>query len=178
MWTDDADRFLADDYLGDLPARPIENVREMRDECRATEDKASYLRRMIQGRLDIVTADLRRRAEGGSPVDLGTLVERLPEILSDKGRAGGPGRLPSGLVPPDDGGLTAELDHVAGPDTLGDLAELSDDAVAELARSIGELERQVSDRRRGLFGRIDALNGELARRYGTGEADVSALLDR
>ena len=178
MWTDEADRFLADDYLGDLSARPIEDIREMRDECRAIEDKASYLRRMIQGRLDIVAADLRRRADGGSPVDLGTLIEQLPDILSDKGRAGGPGRLPSGLVQPDDEGLTAELDRVAGPDVLGHLPELPDEAVAELARSIGELERQVSDRRRGLFSRIDALNGELARRYGTGEADVSTLLDR
>jgi hypothetical protein len=50
--------------------------------------------------------------------------------------------------------------------------------VAELARNIGELERRTSSARRGLFARIDALNGELARRYGTGEADVAALLDR
>ncbi len=178
MWTDDVDRVRADDYLGDLPARSIEDVRAMRDECRAIEDRVSYLRRIIQGRLDIVAADLRRRAEGGSPIDLGTLIEQLPDILSDKVHAGGPGRLPSGLILPDDTDLTTEIDRVAGPDTLSDLPDLSDDAVAELARSIGELERQASESRRGLFGRIDALNGELARRYGTGEADVAALLDR
>lgn len=178
MWTDDVDRVLADDYLGDLPQKPIDDIRAMRDECRAIEDKVSYLRRMIQGRLDIVAADLRRRADGGSPVDLGTLIEQLPDILSDKGNTGGPGRLPTGLIQPEDESLTDELDEVAGPDILGRLPELSDQEVAELAARIGELERRVSVSRRGLFGRIDALNGELARRYGTGEADVAALLDR
>ena len=178
MWTDDVDRVLAEDYLGDLPSRPINDIRAMRDECRSIEDRVSYLRRIIQGRADIVAADLRRRAEGGSPIDLGTLIEQLPDILSDKGGTGGPGRLPSGLIPPDDPDLTVEIDQVAGPDFLGHLADLSDDEVAELARSIGELERRASSSRRGLFGRIDALNGELARRYGTGEADVAALLDR
>lgn len=179
MWTDDVERVLAEDWMGDLPARPIEDIRAMRDEVRAVEDKVSYLRRIIQGRADIVAADLRRRSEGGSPIDLDTLIEQLPDILSDKGGAGsGPGRLPSGLMAPDDTDLTIEIDRVAGPDELGHLADLSDDAVAELARSIGELERRTSAARRGLFGRIDALNGELARRYGTGEADVAALLDR
>jgi len=178
MWTDDVDRVLAENYLGDLPAQPIEAIRAMRDECRAVEDKVSYLRRMIQGRADIVAADLRRRAAGGSPIDLGTLIEQLPDILSDKGSTGGPGRLPSGVIPPEDDSLTTELDRFAGPDVLGHLPELSDEEVGELALSIGELERKVSGSRRGLFGRIDALNGELARRYGTGEADVAALLDR
>jgi hypothetical protein len=175
MWRNEVDRVLADDYVGDLAARPIQDVRAMRDETKIVEDTVSYRRRMIQGRLDIVAADLRRRAEGGSPIDVGTLIEQLPDILSDRVQGGGTGRLPTGLIPPDED-VTADLDRVAGPDVLGHLSDLSDDAVAELARTLGELERQVSDARKGLFGRIDALNGELARRYGTGEADASGLL--
>ena len=147
----------------------------MRDDVRGVEDHVSYRRRIIQGRLDIVANDLRRRAAGGSPANLSTLVEQLPDILSDKGQAGGTGRLPSGLIPPDDD-VTADLDQLAGPDVLGDLPDLADDVVADLARTVGELERQVSDYRRGLFGRIDMLNAELARRYGSGEADPGGLL--
>lgn len=176
MWRDEVDRVLRDDYLGDLPARSLDEVRAMRDECRDIEDKVSYLRRLIQGRLDIVASDLRRRAAGGSPADLGALVEQLPEILSDKVHAGGTGRLPSGLVLPDDEDLTVELDQVAGPGVLDRLPDLSDEEAAELARGIGELEREVSEARRGLFGRIDGLNGELARRYASGEADPGRLL--
>jgi hypothetical protein len=175
MWRDEVDRVLRDEYVGDLAGRPIEDIRTMRDETKTVEDTVSYRRRMIQGRLDIVAADLRRRAEGGSPLDVGALVEQLPDILSDKVHGSGTGRLPTGLIPPDDD-VTADLDEVAGPDTLGHLADLSDEDVAGLARTLGELERQVSDARKGLFGRIDALNAELARRYGTGEADPSGLL--
>jgi Mg2+ and Co2+ transporter CorA len=175
MWRDEVDRVLRDDYLGDLTVRPIEDVRAMRDETKTVEDAVSYRRRMIQGRLDIVASDLRRRAEGGSPVDLGTLLEQLPDILSDRVQGGGLGRLPTGLIPPDDD-VTADLDQVAGPDTLGHLSDLSDDAAADLARTLGDLERQVSDARKCLFGRIDALNAELARRYSSGEADPSGLL--
>ena len=175
MWRDEVQRVLREDYLQDLSSKPLEEIRAMRDECRAVETNVSYLRRMVQGRLDIVAADLRRRASGGSPVDLGALVEQLPEILSDKVHAGGPGRLPSGLLPDDDD-LTADLDRVAGAAALGSLPELSDDEVAELARSITDLEREVSDARKALFGRIDALHAELVRRYGTGEADPGGLL--
>ena len=80
MWRDEVDRLVRDDYLGDLSSRSLEDVRALRDECRDTEDKVSYLRRLIQGRLDIVAADLRRRAAGGSPGDLGALVEQLPDV--------------------------------------------------------------------------------------------------
>ncbi len=176
MWTDDADRVLQDDYLGDLSSRPIEDIRAMRAECRAIEDKASYLRRLVQGRLDIVVAEQRRRSEGGSSTDLPGLVDQLPQILSDKGHPGGPGRLPSGLVPIDDDELTAGLDRVAGPGVLDRLPDLSDEEVAELARGLGELEREVSARRKALFSRIDALHAELARRYRTGEANVGTVL--
>ncbi len=176
MWTDDVERVLAPEYLGDVTSRPIEEIRAMRAECRAVEDKVSYLRRLVQGRLDIVAADRQRRTEGRAPSDLSPLVDRLPEILSDKVHAPGPGRLPSSLIPPDDDDLTAELDAVAGPGALDALPELSDEEVAALADRLQTFERQVSERRKALFGRIDALQAELTRRYKTGEASVTSVL--
>ncbi len=176
MWRDEVDRVLADDYLGDLSARSLDEVRAMRDQCRTIENKVSFLRRLIQGRLDIVAADLRRRAEGGAPGDLSALVDRLAEILSDRLVAPGPGRLPGSLSPPDDEDLTAELDAVAGPGVLDSLETMSDEEVTALADRLQALERLVSDRRKGLFGRIDALEAELTRRYKTGEASVSSVL--
>ena len=174
MWTDDAERVLAPDYLGDVASRPLEEIRAMRAECRAIEDKVSYLRRMVQGRLDIVSADLRRRAEGGAPGDLLTLVDRLSEILSDEVRAPGPGRLPTSVMPPDDDDLTAELDAVA---PAGVLEDLSDAEVADLAERLRAFERRVSDTRKALFARIDTLQAELTRRYKTGEASPTSVLD-
>jgi hypothetical protein len=38
------------------------------------------------------------------------------------------------------------------------------------------LEREISDRRRQFFDRIDTLQAEITRRYRTGEASVESLL--
>src|SRR5438874_394003 len=105
------DRLLDPDYPGDLEARPIEEIRAMREECRRAEDGLSYVRRQAQGRLDIVAAELSRRAEGKGPSDAGDIVDLLPEILGHNVQAPGLGRLPTSLTPPDEGGeLTVELE--------------------------------------------------------------------
>jgi hypothetical protein len=178
MWSDEVDRVLGQGSVDDLSAISVADIRSQRDECRRVEDKVSYLRRLVQGRLDIVESDLRRRAAGTTPDDLASLVDHLPGILSDRvrGPGGGPGRLPSAFSPPDDDDLLAELDAVASPGALDSLSSLSDDDVQALAIRFRELEHRVSERRRALFSRIDALQTELARRYKTGEASVGSVL--
>lgn len=178
MWSDEVDAVLAAGREDDLTAASLPEIRSMRDECRRVEDKVSYLRRLVQGRLDIISSELRRRAEGGTPGDLPSLVEQLPEILSDRVRGPGAGRLPSSTLPPeDDEDLVAELDAIVPPGTLDSLPALSDEDAKALADDFGDLERRVSERRRELFARIDALQAELARRYKSGEATVGVVLD-
>lgn len=167
---------LGPDPAGDLSSISLAAIRTQRDECRRVEDKVSYLRRLVQGRLDIVDADLRRRAAGTSPSDLPSLVDQLPGILSDRVRGPGTGRLPTSNLPLDDDDLLAELDAVASPGALDSLSSLPDDKVHELATGFSELEHRVSERRRALFARIDALDAELVRRYKTGEANVGSVL--
>jgi hypothetical protein len=176
MWSDEVDRVLGQEPDVDLGSMSVAELRAERDECRRVEDKVSYLRRLVQGRLDIVASDLRRRSEGASPSDLPSLVDQLPGILSDRVRGPGTGRLPSTAFPPDDDELLAELDALADPGALDSLSSLSDDEVQELATRFTELEHRVSERRRALFARIDALQAELARRYKTGEANVGSVL--
>src|SRR5690348_479128 len=79
------DRLLASDYLLELPQRPIEEIREMRADAEQEETNLSYLRRLLQGRVDILRAELARR-DGTGPG--GSLVDALPQILADE-------RLPS-----------------------------------------------------------------------------------
>jgi hypothetical protein len=171
------DRLLAADYLGDVTGRPIEDIRAMRAECQSVEVGLSYLRRLVQGRLDIVAAELGRRRSGESG-DLATLVERLPEILAEHVHAPGVGRLPT-LMAPSDGdldALRAELDAVCDAGVVTRIGDASDDEVAQLVTELTDLERSVSSRRRALFERIDALQAELTRRYKSGEASVESLL--
>jgi hypothetical protein len=171
------DRILGPDYLGNLEQRAIADVRQMRTECQEIETGLSYLRRLIQGRLDIVGAERQRRAEGREPGDLADLISQLPEILSDRTRSPGFGRLPQLLAPGEtDPELTARLDTILGGHDLESLATLSDDDLVRLREDLDALERELSDRRRELFDRIDALQAEITRRYRTGEASVESLL--
>ena len=173
----DLDALLDPAYLGDVQARPMDEVRRMRAECQEVETGLSMLRRVVQGRLDIVGLELARRAEGGDPADLPDLIARLPEILSDRTHAPGVGRLPQLMAPgelPAD--LEAELDGIVGPGAITDLPSVGDDELRTIAESLEAFEHKVSGQRQALFERIDALQAEITRRYKTGEATVDALL--
>lgn len=174
---DDNARILDADYLADLPGRSIADIRSMRAECQDIETGLSYLRRVVQGRLDIVDAELARRRSGGDPADLSALIDRLPEILGDHLRAPGNGRLPSSLGPGrPDAELEARLDALVASADLDAITEVDDAHLTTAREALAELEIEVSTRRRELFDRIDALQAELTRRYKTGEASVESLL--
>jgi hypothetical protein len=169
---------LSPDYIEDLESLSMAEVRQRRDESQEAADVLSYLRRLVQGRLDIVHADLERRA-GGEPADLSSLVERLEkgEIISDHTRSGGLGRLPTSLGPADtDGWISEELDRIVGADRLSALSDLDDAEVRQIADSLIELERKVSAQRSTLHDVANRLQEEIVRRYKTGEATVDSLL--
>jgi hypothetical protein len=170
MLSDDLDRVLDEHYLAGLSELDVSELKARRAECQQVEAKVSYLRRLVQGRLDIVSAEMRRRHPGLPADDLSSLVEQLPQILADRVRAPGPGRMPTNLVPPDDDGLTAELDSVSGPAAVASLPDLDVDELQDVAERLSELEERVSRQRRALFGVLDSLQAEIAARYGDGEA--------
>ena len=171
------DQILAEDPSGDLSGLDIAEVRRRRAECQEIETGLSYLRRLVQGRLDVVTAEQARRAEGGGSGDLEDLIARLPELLAESTRTPGTGRLPQsiGEVTVDEE-LGAELDEIISHGHLTDIGELDDDALSSAREELVEFEHRVSGLRRAMFDRIDALEAELTRRYRTGEASVDSLL--
>jgi hypothetical protein len=171
------DRLLANDYLSGLETRPIEEIRAMRGECVAVETGLSYLRRMVQGPLDIVNRELVRREVGGH-ADRATLIDELPGILADGPRPAGFGRLPQQLEPTSvDPELAAELDEILAGGVIADVTSLDDGDLLALRGRLEIFEHRVSERRQAFFERIDALGEELTRRYRTGEATVDGLLD-
>ncbi len=174
---DDLGRLLTSSYLDDVRSRSLEEIRAMRTECQEAEVALSYLRRLIQGRLDIVHAFL-DRPEGGPAPDLASFVDDLAGILSSgPGRPSGPGRLPMLLSPDtEESDLTAELDAIVGADEMGTLADLDHVQLRDLADRLGDLERTVSFDRRALHERIDVLQAELVERHKSGRATVDGLL--
>src|SRR5215217_414063 len=162
-------------YLSGLEGKDLDDVRAMRDGAQRIETGVSFLRRLAQGRLDIVNNELERRRQGGEPGDLSDLIGRLPDILAEHSRAPGPGRPPQDLQPavvPDD--LRAALDEIVDDSDLGTLPELDDAGLEAVTARLATYEGVVSSTRRELHQCIDTLQEEIKRRYRDGEASVDS----
>ena len=140
------------------------------------ETGLSYLRRIIQGRLDILLAEQRRR-ESGEQESLTELVDQLPSILSEHVHAPGLGRLPALMGPGElDEGLQARLEEAMPEGRLAGVTDVDEAELSSAGDRLVELEREVSGLRRSVFDVLDRLQEEIVRRYRTGEATVDSLL--
>jgi hypothetical protein len=72
------DRILEPTFVEGLDALPLDELRARRDECLAEREYLSLLRRLVQGRAEILRAEVDRRGGG----DDAPIVERLSTILS------------------------------------------------------------------------------------------------
>ena len=170
------DRVTSPAYLANLLRRPIADIRSMRAECQSVENGLSYVRRVAQGRIDIVAAELQRRRDGGDPADIHDLVARLPDILSDQ-RPGGPIRAPHEItVDRVADELIDDLDGILGPGAIGDLTHHDEAELTLIRDALTDFERTLSATRRAIHDILDTLQAELTRRYRTGEASVDSLL--
>ena len=164
-------------YLQGLEQRSTVDVRAMRAECQSLETQVSFVRRLAQGRLDIVDAELDRRHRGRPPSDLAEMVAALPDTLGRHLTAPGSGRRPTTIEPIEPDPLLVEpLDRILDVDALGSLPSRSDSELGQIRVALAEVEADLSARRRQVFERLDALSAEITRRYRTGEASVESLL--
>ncbi|MFJ2832917.1 AmfC protein [Streptomyces sp. NPDC087263] len=169
----------------DLAVLRLPELRVLRRDAQRDEADLSYVRRLLQGRIDILRAELARRgglrAPGtGQPRVVGSgelsVIERLSEILTDA-----PARHRSSARHVTVGTPHGEEYRRLASDMLSEV-ELSDlDARTdeELGTGMGRLvryEQQVSRRRQQLQRTADECSAEIARRYREGEAQIDDLL--
>jgi hypothetical protein len=154
-------RVLDPAYLADLPSRSDDQLRGMHAECLELETEVSYVRRLIQARIDILEAERERRASGGTVEDL---INALPQILADTGprASAAASRLPLKMAPDEESEWAPELAETEG--LLANLPALDDDDLVEAAERLRALERDVSAERRALFTVIDRIDLDLAER--------------
>jgi len=171
------DVLLAATYLDGIESKSLEELRAMRSTCQEEEVSLSYLRRLAQGRLDIVHRFLDESTEPRDEA-LAELVSDLPGILSaGSPRPAGPGRLPVFLAPDIEGSdLTAELDDVLGADEIAGLVDADREKLVAIASELEVIEHRLSTDRRALHERIDAIQAEIVGRYKSGRASVDGLL--
>jgi hypothetical protein len=155
----------------ELSGLSMAGLRALRGDARQEEADLSYLRRLLQGRIDILRAELARRAEPEAPV-----LDRLPEILTDlPSRVRSSARHVTPRTPRGDR-YRQFAEEMLSDVELSDLGARTD---AELLAAMARLtvhEQQVSHRRQELQRTVDGCSTEIARRYREGEAIVDDLL--
>jgi hypothetical protein len=141
------DKVLDPAFLVGLTDWPLDELRRCHADCLEIETEVSYVRRVAQARLDILEAELERRAAGGS---VGDLIAAMPEILSDEGPRppAEKSRLPRQLAPSMDIPWQRGLERLIADGTLADLPSTPDDELRSTITQLGELERQASAQRR------------------------------
>jgi hypothetical protein len=168
------DRILADSFLADLSSVPLDTVRARRREAEQEEADLSYLRRLLQGRIDILRAELARRS-GESTPDEG-IVSHLSEILADRPRqARGSGRFLT-VEPSAVDERRAQVERVLADADLSDLPARSDEELQAGLRRLDEMEATISRERHRVQQAMDTCTAELGRRYRDGDARVDDLL--
>ncbi|WP_254879051.1 hypothetical protein [Streptomyces sp. NA04227] len=187
-------------------ALELAELRSLRQEAQRAEADLSYVRRLLQGRIDILGAELTRRAspcgrewapaeagfsgrtsagEGTSTsvgVGMGTgaadrlLSARLSLILADKGA---PQRSSARhvRVGAPQGEEYRRLAHETLDEVgLSDLGARTDEELRAARGRLLRCEQEVSGRRQELQRTADECGAEITRRYREGEAQVDDLL--
>jgi hypothetical protein len=167
------DRVLAPDYVTDLDRLDLAEVRARRDDAAQEETDLSYLRRLLHARIDIVRAELRRRAEGGSE----PVVDQLAKILADNAIAPGTGLgRHQSLEPSRAEAHRRHIEALVSDTDLSDVGALPDERLDLALRTYVAEEASVSARRREVQAVMDQLNAEIGARYKAGSASVDDLL--
>ncbi|MCT4356946.1 ABC transporter substrate-binding protein [Streptomyces sp. Je 1-79] len=155
----------------DIAALRLPELRALRRDAQGDEADLSYVRRMLQGRIDILRAELARRTDPESPV-----LDRLSEILADvPSRRGSSARHVTLSTPRNEEyrRLAAEM---LSEVELSDLGARTDDELHTAMGRLAGYEQQVSRRRQELQRTADDCSAEITRRYREGEAQVDDLL--
>ena len=165
------DLVLSEGYAAGLPDLPLDDLRGRRREAEQEEADLSYIRRMLQGRMDILRAELARRAAGGDKI-----VDHLSAVLADTGRSDhGLGRYLR-VEPSRVDEHRRLVEQVISDIGVSDVEGRTDDDLRGALARLEEFEQGVSEDRKQVQVVMDALTAEVAARYKSGAASVDDLL--
>jgi len=158
------DRIRDAAYLEGVGDLSLEDLRARRDECLAEREYLSLLRRMVQGRAEILQAELASRGAEG---DAGPLVDRLAQILAgDEPQSQTRGEAVRVGLPEEEMLLARRrVERIVADAELSDPSGLDDRQLAEAVEMLSEEERHVSDARGDVIRVLDVVQDELKRRY-------------
>jgi hypothetical protein len=158
------DRIRDVGYVQSVGELSLDDLRQRRDECLAEREYLSLLRRLVQGRAEILRAELDAR---GSNEDRGPLVDRLAQILSgDERQTASRGEAVKVGLPEEELLLARRrIERLVANAGISDPAALDDDRLAAAVELLATEEREVSTARSDVIRVLDTLQDELKRRY-------------
>ncbi len=165
------DRIRREDFAEGLAGLDLDEVRRRRDECLAEREYLSLLRRLVQGRAEILKAEIERRGRGAQ----GSLVERLSTILAPEApRSPSRGEALRVELPEEELMLARRrVERLVADASISDPGALDDDRLSRAVELLAEEEQGVSESRSVVIIVLDRLQDELKRRY---KEDVSQVL--
>jgi hypothetical protein len=168
------DRVLGEGFLDDLDQLSLQELRERRHDAEQEDADLSYIRRLLQGRLDIIRAEIDRR---GASAPAERVVDHLGEVLSEEGprHSHGTSRFLS-VEPSRSLDSRRRVEQLVADPHLSDLGTLSDAETQTAYDEIAKHEHEVSALRHRVQRAMDTLTAEVARRYREGHASVDELL--
>lgn len=158
------DRISEPSYVDGLDAMSLEEIRARRDECLAEREYLSLLRRLVQGRAEILQAELTSRSGDGVAAPL---IDRLAAILSgDEAQGPSRGEAVRVGVPEDEMVLARRrVERLVADAGISDPASLSEADLTTAVDTLVAEEREVSHSRSVVIGVLDTVQDELKRRY-------------
>ncbi len=158
--------------MSDATHLSLSELRAQRSALQRQEDAVSFVRRLTQGRIDLVLDEERRRATK-APAPSGTLTERLANVFGQE-HGGGSARPPRETDVPADHPLLVQLDELCEEFSFENLESLTDADISALRDALTMFEQSCSQQRHQMFEQIDALTAELVARLRDG--GTAALL--
>lgn len=163
------DRVTDPTYLEGVADKADDDLKVMLAESAEAENEVSFERKLCQGRIDILKAELSRREEGRDSSDL---VARLPQILAGDSRSEGgalPSRAPDFSIPRNADIPRRRVEEIVGEQTLARLPQLPDHEIRSVIDALTEHESNLSARRKALHDVIEVLQTENVKRLKSGE---------
>lgn len=172
------DRVLTPSFTEGLAALSNDELHSRREDARLEEREVSYIRRLLQGRLDLLRADLERRRGGGDVTTVradADLVGQLASAMAEHA-VGAPSRHLVDVEPPDQVQRRRAAEVAVADVRLSDPRSMKDDELEEVIAHLDALERQASATRKAVITVLDTLSAEVQRRVVEGRypPDISA----
>ena len=171
------DRVLAPGFADGLDALDADQLASRHLEAEQEEADLSYVRRLLQGRLDLLRSEAARRADGTpstGPRTDAELAQELRRVLTDTGA--GPAKPHyTNVQPTRVGEHRREVEAIVADVELSDAPHLDDARLGEAMERLESLERRVSESRRQVQHVLDRLAAEVDLRVERGTIAADSL---